>query len=533
MNDYAHSLTDKELALLELKIRHLYREAADDMSEKITEYFAHFQKRDEKQKALVDAGKLSEQDYKLWRLAQIGRGKRMEALRDQLADRMTNANEVAASYINDLTPGIYSLNRNYAAYTIEQVAGDVGFDIWDESTVRRLIVENPISMPYYPIKRAIDRNIDLAWGQQQITRQITTGILQGESIGKIANRLQEKIPDMNRVSAVRAARTAMTSAQNAGRMDSYVAAQKMGIKLRREWVATLDNRTRHAHAILDGQKADIGKPFEVEGQEIMFPGDPHAHPSLVYNCRCTLIAAVDGADMSDAQRRARNPETGRNELISNMSYQEWEEWKKELANSGDSDILKSDISNGFKVTRATIDSIPAIDLPGYSAEVSKRIHEECKALLEIVMHEPVGTEAGIICDVNGIRRWSEIGPKGKGKISVPTVPYDHVFIHNHPSGEIFSHKDIENFILKSEQNAIIALGNNGSIFAAVKTADYDGFVAFERFTSVQLTLQASINSGNQEEYIYAIKRYLAGGDDFGVEFIERAADVVGKASSGS
>ena len=328
MNDYAHGLTDRELALLEWRIGNLYREAAEDMAGKIDDYFSSLEERDRKQKALVDAGKLTQEQYDQWRLAQIGRGKRMEALRDQLAERMTAANEVAAAYINDTTPGIYSLNRNYAAYTIEQVAGNVGFDIWDESTVRRLIMENPISMPYYPIKRAIDRKIDLAWGQQQITRQITTGILQGESIGKIANRLQEKIPDMNRVSAVRAARTAMTSAQNAGRMDSYVAAQKMGVKLRREWVATLDNRTRHAHALLDGQKADIGKPFEVEGQEIMFPGDPHAHPSLVYNCRCTLIAAVEGADMSDAQRRARNPETGRNELISNMSYQEWEAWKR-------------------------------------------------------------------------------------------------------------------------------------------------------------------------------------------------------------
>lgn len=331
MNDYAHSLTDKELVLLELKIRHLYREAADDMSEKITEYFADFQNRDEKQKALVDAGKLSEQDYKLWRLAQIGRGKRMEALRDQLAQRMTDANEVAVAYINDFTPGIYTLNYNYAAYTIEQVTGDVGFTLWDESTVRRLVVEHPISMPYYPVQRAIDRKIDLAWGQKQITRQITTGILQGESVYKIADRLQKNIPEMNRVSAVRAARTATTSAQNGGRMESYAAAQKMGIKLRREWVATLDNLTRHAHAILDGQKTDIDKPFKVGGQEIMFPGDPHAHPSLVYNCRCTLVADVEGVDMSDAQRRARNPETGRNELISNMTYQEWEAWKKKSA----------------------------------------------------------------------------------------------------------------------------------------------------------------------------------------------------------
>lgn len=49
---------------------------------------------------------------------------------------------IADAYTNDATPGLYSLNRNYAAYTIEkQVGRDVGFDLWDEQTVRRLIVE--------------------------------------------------------------------------------------------------------------------------------------------------------------------------------------------------------------------------------------------------------------------------------------------------------------------------------------------------------------------------------------------------------
>lgn len=52
-------------------------------------------------------------------LAQIGCGKRFEAIWDRVAEWMTNANKPAAC-INDRTPGGYSLNRNYAAYTIEQ-----------------------------------------------------------------------------------------------------------------------------------------------------------------------------------------------------------------------------------------------------------------------------------------------------------------------------------------------------------------------------------------------------------------------------
>ena len=241
---------------------------------------------------------------------------------------------VALTYVNDATPSIYSLNRNYAAYTVERVAGNVDFTLWDAQTVRRLIVEQPDLMPYYPKKAALRRGIDLEYGKKQITKCITSSILQGKSIKGISDDLQRYIPTMSRDSAIRTARTAVTGAQNAGRMDSYVAAEKMGIKLKREWVATLDNRTRHAHAMLDGQKADIDKPFEVDGYKIMFPGDRSAPGYLVYNCRCTLVAAVNGVDASDAMRRARDPETGETVLIKNMTYQEWQDWKAGEAAAG-------------------------------------------------------------------------------------------------------------------------------------------------------------------------------------------------------
>lgn len=327
-NDYGHRQTDKQLAELEKRIARLYKQAASELQDTIDDYFAKFAKRDEEMKAMLDAGEITEEHYKQWRLNQMGRGERFEAMRDKLAQRYTDANAVAVAYTNDATPGIYSLNRNYSAYTIEQVAGNADFTLFDEQTVKRLIVEEPDLMPYYPKARALKRGIDLEYGKKQITNVVTSSILQGKSIKGIADDLQTRIPDMNRASAIRTARTAITGAQNAGRMDSYKAAQAKGIKLKREWLATLDKRTRHEHAMLDGQKADMDKPFKVDGYEIMYPGDMSAPAHLVYNCRCTLIAAVDGVDTSDAQRRARDPETGENVLIKDMTYQEWAGWKK-------------------------------------------------------------------------------------------------------------------------------------------------------------------------------------------------------------
>lgn len=321
--DIAHRLTDQELAALEKRIADEYKKAAEELQGKINAYFQRFRERDAAEAEKVLNGEISRQQYTQWRLAQIGRGKRFEALRDRIAERMTKANEVAAAYINDSTPGIYSLNRNYAAYTIEQQVGaDVGFDLWDEQTVRRLLVEEPDLMPYYPPERAVRRGFDLAYGKRQITNQVTSGILQGESIKHLADRLQTHIPTMNRTSAIRAARTAVTGAQNSGRQDSYIAAEKMGISLKKQWLATLDNRTRHAHAVADGQTVEEDKPFVLDGYKMMFPGDKSAPGYLVYNCRCTMIAEVDGVDTSDALRRDRWG------VLPDMTFSQWENHKR-------------------------------------------------------------------------------------------------------------------------------------------------------------------------------------------------------------
>lgn len=343
-SDLGHKLTDKELAKLERRIATLYREAGEELQATIDAYFEQFKKRDEEMKAMIgtvqNGKEWTETDYKQWRLNQIGRGERYQAMRDKVAHRVTDANAVAVSYTNDATPGIYSLNRNYSAYTIEQVAGNVGFDLWDEQTVKRLVVEQPDLMPYYPPKRALKRGIDLAYGKKQITASVTSSILQGKSIKHMADDLQKRITTMSRDSAIRTARTAVTGAQNAGRMDNYAAAEKMGIKLKKRWLATLDARTRHSHAMLDGEQVAQDKKFS---NGCRFPGDPQGPPWEIYNCRCTLIAAVEGVDTSTAQRRARNAATGQTEVISNMTYAEWAGWKKDtkqVASAAKSAIIK-------------------------------------------------------------------------------------------------------------------------------------------------------------------------------------------------
>ena len=81
----------------------------------------------------------------------------------------------------------------------------------------------------------------------------------------------------------------MTSAQNAGRQAVYDKAKSMGLNLQKEWLATLDGRTRHDHGMADGQRAPLDGKFTVGGYKMKYPGDMSAPGWLVYNCRCTTV----------------------------------------------------------------------------------------------------------------------------------------------------------------------------------------------------------------------------------------------------
>lgn len=296
--DEGRRLTDAELDALEKRIREMYGGAAKNLQQIIDEYFANFRLRDEEMQKLigtvVNGREWTEEDYKQWRLAQMGRGERFEALRDKLAERLTNANEVAISYVNDATPGIYTLNRNYAAYEVSDAGGD--FTLYDEQTVRRLIVEQPDLMPYYPKEKAVRRGIDLEFGKKQITNAVTAGILMGRSSRGIAADLRRRIIDMSVESAIRAARTAVTAAENGGRQATYEKAAEMGIEMQREWIATKDHRTREWHGMADGQRVGVDEAFTVGGEKLMFPGD-RSHGASgwnIYNCRCAVRGVIKG-----------------------------------------------------------------------------------------------------------------------------------------------------------------------------------------------------------------------------------------------
>ena len=288
MADKAHDMTDIKLEEMEKRLSAIYSRASKEIQQTADEYFSQFKTQDEKKRKLVETGKLSEADYKKWRKNKILYGSRFKAMQEQCAQQLLKVNQTAVAYINGELPEVYALNYNALEEAVDGVGG-YSFALTDADTVRNLATTDGSLLPY----KKLDPKKDVPWNMQKINAETLQGILHGDSIDKIAKRIQN-VQAMNRDSAIRTARTIVTGAECKGRQDSYERVTADGIVMKREWIATHDSRTRDAHLELDGQLSDVDGFFENAIGIIQFPGDPHAHPSNVYGCRCTMGAKIIG-----------------------------------------------------------------------------------------------------------------------------------------------------------------------------------------------------------------------------------------------
>lgn len=330
MRDRAHDYADERLAELEKKIQREYQRAVRETQEKLDDYLRRFEIKDEKWWQMVADGKRTETQYKQWRLDQIAVGKRWEAMRDTLAQDYHDANVIARSMLERERAGIYAESVNFGTFEIEMGAKvDTSFTLYNADAVNRIIRDNPDLLPppgkTPPGKKmtaSIAAGKDIAWQSGQIQSVMTQAILQGESIPRIAKRIAQTMGETNHASTIRYARTAATAAENAGKVDAYRRAEELGVDAVQEWRAVLDMRTRHEHREADGQRRAIGEPFEVGGEELMFPGDPSASGHLIWNCRCSLRAIVKGLEPMARKYRSLDG-------IEGMTYEEWKASKVE------------------------------------------------------------------------------------------------------------------------------------------------------------------------------------------------------------
>lgn len=295
MADAAREWTDKRLLEMEAHIRQVYTQAQEEISVKWRDYMrrtepklinlynAYLSAPPDKKQEYLQKYQAALQNYTL-------KNKWYRDMVDETTLRLANVNEIAIKYVNGQIPAIYATNYNFIDPDLQPLG--IKWTLRDEHTVKNLIMD---TLP----EKELNYAKDMTWNRKQINSAVLQGILQGESIPKIAKRLYP-IVDRNKVAAIRTARTSVTGAENRGRLDRYHDYEDKGVVMSKVWIATPDNRVRNWHLSMDGQEVPVDESFiDGLGNELDYPGDSSAPPNTVYNCRCSMRSHILGIRQSD------------------------------------------------------------------------------------------------------------------------------------------------------------------------------------------------------------------------------------------
>ena len=331
----ADKYAKKTFGQLESQMSKQYREAYKDVSKKLQDFTRRHKAKDKQMQRDLKKGKITQEQYASWLRGQVFIGQQWQDTKASLDLSIKNVMTETAHLTHQKSIDVFVDNANYTAYQIEKdhgFTGGVNFQIYDRKTVSRLMLEDPELLPR---GRDIDGNKLSAWNTKVIANCVTQSILQGESIDELSKRIaRDTCIDAGR-SSLLYARTAMTGAQNAGRVERMKEAEEMGIKVQKQWMSTLDSRTRDSHRDMDGEIADTDEEFS-NGLE--YPGDPSGDPREVYNCRCTLIYHYpEYSDYSNMERTAYyeegdpeyDPDHRNYETVKGMNYEQWTNYKQD------------------------------------------------------------------------------------------------------------------------------------------------------------------------------------------------------------
>ena len=211
---------------------------------------------------------------------------------------------------------IYSQNYYVAGFAQETSLGvALGFGTLNPSVIERAI--------YNPLDR-------IGWNTRQakhsaeyvnaIREEITQGLIQGKGYPEITRNINKRTA----LTADKTQRIVQTEAhrvQNQGINDAYQrtlqSADRLGMNIKKIWVATLDSKTRDQHADMDGRAADEEGVFELpDGSTGEAPG-MIGLPEHDINCRCTTKTEIEGYG---SQKRKDNESK---KIINYKTYHEW------------------------------------------------------------------------------------------------------------------------------------------------------------------------------------------------------------------
>ena len=217
------------------------------------------------------------------------------------------------------------INNSYykAIYDTQMGTGlDFGFSKIDDNMVKALLNE-PWSGKNY--SKRIWGNTDIL--AESLSEIIGGALMSGQSIEKTIKQIRDRFG----VAKHYAERLVRTETNHFNNEADAMAYDEMGFE-QYVFMATLDTRTSTICQGLDNKVI----PLKERQVGVNFPP---MHP----NCRSKTRAYLGEEIEATLQRRARNPITGKNEVIGNMSYGEWA--KQHGIGADHDDSIKNPLKN--------------------------------------------------------------------------------------------------------------------------------------------------------------------------------------------
>lgn len=199
---------------------------------------------------------------------------------------------------------VFEENYYRVAYDISKGIGStpVSFSALDTQTINQVVSTRFEGKNY---SQRIWGNTNIL--ANQLKSKLAVAVATGQSVEKTSREFRDRF-GVQKYYAKRLIRTESNFFHNASEIEAY---KKMGFD-RFTFLATLDNRTSEVCAHTDGKTFKITDA--VAGYNV-----PPLHP----NCRSTIIPALKNYEPET--RLYRDPTTGRNRYLYNVSYKEWRE----------------------------------------------------------------------------------------------------------------------------------------------------------------------------------------------------------------
>lgn len=221
-----------------------------------------------------------------------------------------------------------------------------------------------------------------------------------------------------------------------------------------KYVATLDGRTSDICKELDGKK------FKLKDRETG-KNYPPMHP----HCRSTTVAVIDGFDMSELERRARDPSTGETYKVpANMTYREWEKSQADISKNVASEATTISVKSSRSFYRGIRDAYDKV------LDHGNRTGNECLTWVDLQGNEAFP---------------AMYGTRNTVRFTQPLVdflnnasPDSLISIHNRPNSSSFSPEDLNVMSLFASIRQMRVVGANGykyyvSVGSGTRPSFYD------------------------------------------------------------